>query len=382
MMARTFAARRRPLTSTAVRIGLLAAAAALAVCALPGYGQDTDEPGYNAWWRGGFRGRWRRENPQARALPLIRVEANRLVDPDGETVLLRGLAISDPDKLVKQEHWNREHFGQVKEMGAMVVRIPVHPVAWRERTPMGYLELLDQAVEWCTELEMYVIIDWHSIGNLGAELFQHPMYETTRKETFEFWRAVALRFRGHNTVAFYELFNEPTIFRGGLGKMSWTEWKGLNEDMIDLIRAYDTETIPLVAGFDWAYDLSPLRTDPVDAEGIGYVTHPYETKRPQPWEPRWEENFAFAAERYPVIATEFGFRVRGDEPIGEDHYANRIVNFLEERGISWVAWCFDPEWGPRMLQSWDPYVLSASGEFFKEAMHREPRPRLSPEDER
>jgi len=26
---------------------------------------------------------------------------------------------------------------------------------------------------------------------------------------------------------------------------------------IETIRAFDTETIPLVAGFDWAYDLSP-----------------------------------------------------------------------------------------------------------------------------
>jgi len=56
-------------------------------------------------------------------------------------------------------------------MGTMLVRIPVHPVAWRERTPEKYLELLDQAVEWCTDLGMYIIIDWHTIGNLGMELF-------------------------------------------------------------------------------------------------------------------------------------------------------------------------------------------------------------------
>ena len=31
--------------------------------------------------------------------------------------------------------------------------------------------------------------------------------------------------------------------------------------MIGLIRAYDTNTIPLVAGLDWAYDLTPLKID-------------------------------------------------------------------------------------------------------------------------
>jgi endoglucanase len=82
---------------------------------------------------------------------------------------------------------------KVKEMGATVVRIPIHPVAWRERTPEQYLLLLDQAVEWCTELQMYIVIDWHSIVNLKAELFQNPMYNTSMTETYEFWRAIAQR---------------------------------------------------------------------------------------------------------------------------------------------------------------------------------------------
>ena len=52
------------------------------------------------------------------------------------------------------------------------MRIPIHPVAWRERTPAEYLKLLDQAVDWCTELDMYIDLDWHSIGNLPRGLFQ------------------------------------------------------------------------------------------------------------------------------------------------------------------------------------------------------------------
>lgn len=122
----------------------------------------------------------------------------------------------------------------------MIVRIPVHPVAWRERTPEKYLELLDQAVEWCTDLGMYIMIDWHSIGNLGMELFQDPMYNTSKQETYQFWRTIVRHFAGNNTVAFYEIFNEPTIYRGQLGSLSWTEWKTINENVINLIRSFDT----------------------------------------------------------------------------------------------------------------------------------------------
>jgi endoglucanase len=272
-------------------------------------------------------------DPKAKILPLIKVEGNKFVDPQGKTILLRGLSISDPDKIERQGHWNKGHFEKVKEMGTMLVRIPVHPVAWRERTPEKYLKLLDQAVEWCTDLGMYVMIDWHSIGNLGMELFQNPMYNTTKTETYQFWSTIARHFKGNNTVAFYEFFNEPTIYRGELGSLPWSEWKKINENIINLIRAFDTETIPLVAGLDWAYDLSPLRDDPVNAQGIGYVTHPYAHKRSQPWEPKWEENFGFAADNYPVVATEFGL---GGFPGKNDDsdYGNRIIKYLEGRGIS------------------------------------------------
>jgi endoglucanase len=310
-------------------------------------------------------------DPKARLLPLIRVKGNKFVKPDGSTVLFRGLSISDPDKIERQGHWNKTYFEKVKETGASIVRIPVHPIAWRQRTPEKYLELLDQATEWCTDLGMYMIIDWHSIGNLGMELFQNPMYNTSKPETYNFWRTIAQHFNGNNTVAFYEIFNEPTIYRGQLGSMEWSEWKQINENIINLIRAFDIESIPLVAGLDWAYDLSPLRDDPINAEGIGYVTHPYEFKRTQPWEPKWEENFGFAAAQYPVIATEFGFEPRPGQIIDANHYANRIISYLEGKGISWVCWCYDPEWGPRMLKSWDTFELTESGKFFTKAMHGE-----------
>jgi endoglucanase len=61
-----------------------------------------------------------------------------------------------------------------------------------------------------------------------------------------------------------------------------------------------------VAGFDWACDLTPIREAPINAVNIGCVTHPYSNKRSQPWDPKWEEGFGFAAATRPVVATEFG----------------------------------------------------------------------------
>lgn len=349
-------------------ICILSILAVLSCLAPSGFAQET--PAKKKWYQSSWGG-WPKRNPQAKELPLIQVKGNKFVDSNGDTILFRGLAISDPDKIEGQGHWSKAHFEKIKEIGPNLVRIPIHPIAWRERGADEYLKLLDQAVAWCTELKMYVIIDWHSIGNLGMEIFQNKMYNTTKKETYEFWQTIAFHFRGHNTVAFYEIFNEPAISQGRFGSMTWCEWREINEDIIGLIRANDRETIPLVAGLDWAYDLNYFRYDPVKAEGIGYVTHPYAHKRKPPWEPKWEENFGFAAGSYPVIATELGFGLRGNENVDDDHYANRITRYCESNGISWMAWVFDPDWHPSMFKSWETYELTGSGEFFKKAMHRE-----------
>ena len=334
-------------------------------------------PRNHPWWNDRPAGA-RAYTTNAKTMPLIAVKGNKFVDPEGRAILFRGLAISDPDKLEMQGHWNREHFVKVKEMGTRLVRIPVHPVAWRERTPAEYLKLLDQAVDWCTSLQMYVDLDWHSIGNLATGVFQDPMYDTSLQETYSFWRTMARHYAGHNTVAFFEFFNEPTTFNNQLGPISWDEWKKINENLIAIVRSYNVQAVPLVAGFDWAYDLTPLRLSPIAAEGVGYVTHPYSNKRPQPWEPKWEEDFGFAAAKYPVMATEFGgFGPPRQPPAGaaaatpavpQAPYGPSIIKYLEGKGISWVVWCFDPEWGPTLISDWE-YKLTPSGEFTKQAMH-------------
>jgi len=140
---------------------------------------------YHAWWNGQYPNK-PLNSPNAKKLPLITVNGNKFVDPQGQTVLFRGMAIADPDKVEHQGHWNLDLFQHVQQTGARVVRIPVHPIAWRERGVQNYLALLDQAVEWCTQLGMYIDIDWHSIGNLETEVFQHPMYQTSHAETFNF----------------------------------------------------------------------------------------------------------------------------------------------------------------------------------------------------
>ena len=81
-----------------------------------------------------------------------------------------------------------------------------------------------------------------------------------------------------------------------MGPISWQEWKVILEDMITIVRANGSEAIPLVGGFNWAYDLTPVRENPIDEWGIAYVSHPYPMKREAPWEEQWTEDWGFVSD--------------------------------------------------------------------------------------
>jgi aryl-phospho-beta-D-glucosidase BglC (GH1 family) len=325
----------------------------------------------NQWWNVPYPDRFDIDKINTK-LSFIRVEGNKFVDENGDRVIFRGVNISDPDKIQKNGRWTKRHFEVIKQWGANVVRIPVHPVAWRQRGQEEYFKLLDQAVIWASELELYLIIDWHSIGNLETGLFQHPMYQTSKQETFSFWRSVSFHYANIPTVAFYDIFNEPTMYNGQLGQITWKEWKGTCEEIINIIFAHDKKVIPLVAGFNWGYDLKPVKEDPIDIEGIGYVSHPYPQKTSAPFEENWEKDFGFVADKYPLFATELGF-MAADDPgshvpvISDEEYGKTVISYFKKKGISWTVWNFDPDWPPQLISDWN-YTPTKQGAFFKKVM--------------
>ena len=319
-----------------------------------------------------FSGIFFQAKTQSNDLPQIRVKGNQFVVGQDSPFILRGLNASDPERLLKIEHWNKAYFEEMKRWGANVVRLPIHPTAWRRMGKKDYLKMLDEGVQWAKESKMYVIMDWHSIGNLRTEMYQSDNYDTTIKETYDFWRTLAKHYKGNTTVAFFELFNEPTTYNGQLGTCSWAEWKKLMEEIIGIIRAHGNTAIPLVAGFNWAYDLTPIATDPLNTEGVAYVSHPYPMKREKPWAEKWTKDWGFVKEKYPVILTEIGFSGAEEQGahvpvISDESYGDAMMQYCDEKGISWVVWVFDPQWAPRLFKDWD-YNLTRHGVFFKKAL--------------
>ena len=308
----------RAMKLTLIRV--LAALILVASSSLMAAKPDTDKIGIFAaehsntaeWWTIPYPDRFDK-SLLSRNQPMIRVEGNGFVDSNGESFVFRGVNIADPDKLAYEGKWEEALFEELERWGANHVRLPIHPIAWRQRGEAWYFARLDEAVTWANATGMYLIIDWHSIGNLKAAMFQHPQYVTDLAETMNFWKSIAYRYKDVPTVAVYELFNEPTdnfigSGEGSLGKASWVDWRNTLEDLIDLVYVYDSTIIPLVGGFNWAYDLGPIAETPVRREGIAYAIHPYPQKaRPEvntreAFHEAWQKQWGYVAEKYPVMA--------------------------------------------------------------------------------
>ena len=299
----------------------------------------------------------------------VKVEGNKFIDPQGKELVFRGLCLADPVKLVRDGQWTERIFAEAADWGANVVRFAVHPtnlnfLGWDET-----FAAMDQGIEWAKKYHMYVIMDWHSIGNLKDELYTSPMYNTTQEETFKFWRTVAERYKDEPAVALYELFNEPTVTTPNVGSCTWTEWKEMQEQLIDAIRAVNPNAVCLCAGFNWAYDLTQVAEEPIDRPNIAYVSHPYPMKRSEPWEEQWEKDFGYVADTYPVICTEIGFCL-ADEPgahipvMSTEVYGEHITKYFEQKGISFTVWCFDTSWAPMLISDWE-FTPTTQGRFFK-----------------
>ncbi|HMP81779.1 MAG TPA: cellulase family glycosylhydrolase [Verrucomicrobiota bacterium] len=309
----------------------------------------------------------------------VSVHGNRFVTNNGTAIVFRGINSSDPDKLDRNGQLKTAYFAAIKSWGANIVRLPVHPSAWRIRGRDEYLKLLDRSIALAREQGLYVIIDWHSIGNLqeekflqgSSELYPPGLYNTTKAETLEFWRTMAARYGDNPTVAFFELFNEPAD-GGNLGKCSWEDWKQFMEQVIAAIRENGCVTVPLVAGFNYGYDLKPVATAPINAKGIGYVSHPYPMKREKPWEAKWTQDWGYLAEKYPLFLSEIGFCYPEDKNahipvISDESYVEAISAYCNPKGISYAIWCFDPHWSPCLIEDWT-FKPTRHGEYFRKAM--------------
>ena len=146
-------------------------------------------------------------------LSRVTVKGNQFVTAEGNPIVFRGLNASGPGKKSGEHQWNKRYFESVRSWGATIMRFPGAPLRmWRGPRARG-IPQASRSGHWLGQ--GIGAVQSSSIGTASGELaeekYHRGEYQTTRAETNQFWRTMARHYSGNNTVAFFELFNEPAL---------------------------------------------------------------------------------------------------------------------------------------------------------------------------
>ncbi len=135
--------------------------------------------------------------------------------------------------------------------GGNVLRPSFAGMPLMQKTPpysfdQAAFEKLDQLLDWCEELGIYVIIDPHTFPGFSNNFTTFPTDEFWKDYRFhdlaeQFWDYTSTRYRDRGPViAGYDLLNEPAVpdVRADSGPASWNE---VALRLLAAIRANDSE---------------------------------------------------------------------------------------------------------------------------------------------
>lgn len=132
----------------------------------------------------------------------LQVSGTKLTDESGNIIQLRGVSTHGISWF--PDYVNYDAFATLRDdWGANVVRIAMYPEEYN-----GYLsggdkaalkQIIDNGVNYATDLGMYVIIDWHVLNYAPSRHTQ---------EACDFFAEMASKYSGHDNVI-YEICNEP-----------------------------------------------------------------------------------------------------------------------------------------------------------------------------
>lgn len=308
----------------------------------------------------------------AGSLPALQVQGNKIVDANGNTVVLRGVAVPDIGVLFSEGGGVSGITGRIDEilgpasLEIHAIRLPVYPrtvVNSGEPTyspvpyPVGaaapgdagmqlsatdYIaQVLKPAVDYATSKNLYAIVDFHQIDNVTTG--------SSSADAVTFWTTVAPVFANYSNVV-YEAFNEPidTTNDGGITAAGeWTPaFTAAAQSWITAIRAGAPNNVIIVGSPSWSQYPDGALTAGLTGGNLAFTAHIY----PSNWPGgalAFENRVVKAAMSEPVAITEWGYSIGTQTPT--DAWAQNLESLVNSGGESWTAWCADPSWGPPMF---------------------------------
>jgi hypothetical protein len=300
-------------------------------------------------------------------LPQLTVVGNKLQDPMGKTIILRGSSLIDIGALYA--YAGNSASGITARMDKVAtaavqghaVRLPVYPkISYNGGTaycsPLPYpvgtgptanctpmtpmnasdyvTKVLKPAVDYARSKNLYAIIDYHQIDN--------AVTGASAADATTFWTDVAAQFASYSNV-FYEPFNEPIDTSA-----TWATFKPIVQGWIDTIRAKAPNNIIIVPSMSWDQHPGDATASPPTGTNLMYTAHIY----PGNWNTSFMSQLSGAVGRAPVFVTEWGYIISTQTGVpytNSSSWGTTFQTTINGDGASWIAWVTDNSWTPNIF---------------------------------
>lgn len=346
---------------------------------------------------------------------FVTVKGKEIVTADGNPILLKGMnlgnwlvpegymfhfqKVSSPrmiydlfDILIGEEDANkfwdsfRENYitkddiHYIKSLGFNSIRIPfnwklfVTDYPDRELEGVGYA-LLNNAIKWCKEENLYVILDMHCApgGQTGDNIddsYGYPfLFESSasQHQTIKIWRKLAEIYKDEPIVIGYDLLNEPIAHYFDKDKLNLT-LEPLYKRITEAIREVDKNHIIFLGGAQWDTNFEPFGL-PFD-DKLVYTFHTY-----------WTEVNQEVIQRHLDLREKFNAPIwLGESGENTNEWIKDFRTLLEENNIGWCFWPYKKMNSDRGIvsinqpENFDLIIQFAEGGGFDYGYIRDNRP--------
>lgn len=221
--------------------------------------------------------------------------------------------------------------------------------------------LVNSGVEYATELGMYVIIDWHVLGD------RTPL--TYKEEAKKFFDEMSSRYADYPNVI-YEICNEPN------GGTSWSEITTYANEVIPIIRANSPDSVIIVGTPTWSQEVDKPAANPLKFDNVMYALHFYADTHRDGLRNTMENAIRSGA---PIFITEFGMCDASGNGVVNESEANKWKELIDEYNLSYMCWNLANKGesssiirsGCSKLSGWTDDELSTQGRIIRSWLRNE-----------
>ncbi len=329
--------------------------------------------------------------PFAGELPPLHVQGNLIQDPNGKTIVLRGVSLIDIGSLYAWGGTNNSaanittRIDKILASGLTphVLRLPVYPrtvvnMEWPYYSPVPFpvgptppaeanltydqaemtqdeyfANVLEPAVDYATSKGMYVILDYHQIDDTTPQ---------SLGDALAFWQYVAPKYQDAANVI-YEAYNEP--INTSAPYAGWANYASAAQQLVDTIRQGAANNLIILGSPSWCQQPGGA-VSTVTGTNVVLSAHIY----PGNWSQSFQSQIDTAASAFPIFISEWGYGL--DDPSDSVGYASSaswgtdLQTYIDGSGASWTAWVTDDSWTPKMLSSVSRGTLTPFGTQVKD----------------